>query len=353
MLDKLDSIKKRGDELTELMSDPQVIANRDQYQKCAKEYTDIKDIIKEYGKYRENLNDISKHKEILSNPAEDKDFLELVESEIVDLKAKKEKIEDNLRVLLDPEARDWNKDIIMEIRSGAGGDEASLFAEDLFRMYSKYAEKKGWKIEILSSHTRELGGFKEVVFAVKGKNVYRRLRFESGTHRVQRVPVTETSGRIHTSTVTVAVLPEPEDVEVIINPQELKIDTFRASGAGGQHVNKTDSAVRITHIPTSLVVECQDERSQHKNRVKAMRVLRARLLHKVKEDQRKQISQDRKNQVGTGDRSEKIRTYNFPQARVTNHRINFTSHKLQAFLQGNMDELVEAELSVGLRSSTL
>jgi len=349
LLDKLDSIKKRGDELTELMSDPQVISYRDQYQKYAKEYTDIKDIIKEYEKYREILSDIFKNKEILSNPDEERDFLELVESEIADLEAKKEKAEDNLRVLLDPEARDWNKDIIMEIRSGAGGDEASLFAEDLFRMYSKYAEKKGWKIEILSSHPRELGGFREVVFAVKGKNVYRRLRFESGTHRVQRVPVTETSGRIHTSTATVAVLPEPEDVEVAINPQELKIDTFRSSGAGGQHVNKTDSAVRITHIPTKLVVECQDERSQYKNRVKAMRVLRARLLHKVREDQQKQISQDRKKQVGTGDRSEKIRTYNFPQARITNHRINFTSHNLQAFLQGDMDGLIEAELSVGFK----
>jgi len=349
LLDKLDSIKKRGDELTELMSDPQVISYRDQYQKYAKEYTDIKDIIKEYEKYREILSDILKNKEILSNPDEERDFLELVESEIADLEAKKEKAEDNLRVLLDPEARDWNKDIIMEIRSGAGGDEASLFAEDLFRMYSKYAEKKGWKIEILSSHPRELGGFREVVFAVKGKNVYRRLRFESGTHRVQRVPVTETSGRIHTSTATVAVLPEPEDVEVAINPQELKIDTFRSSGAGGQHVNKTDSAVRITHIPTKLVVECQDERSQYKNRVKAMRVLRARLLHKVREDQQKQISQDRKKQVGTGDRSEKIRTYNFPQARITNHRINFTSHNLQAFLQGDMDGLIEAELSVGFK----
>ncbi len=349
LLDKLDSIKKRGNELTELMSDPQVIANRDMYQKYAKEYTDIKDIIKEYEIYKEILNDISKNKEILSNPAEEKDFLELVESEIADLGGKKDKVEDNLRTLLDPEARDWNKDIIMEIRGGAGGDEASLFAEDLFRMYSKYAEKKGWKIEILSSHLRELGGFREVIFAVKGKNVYRRLRFESGTHRVQRVPVTETSGRIHTSTATVAVLPEPEDIEVKINPQELKIDTFRASGAGGQHVNKTDSAVRITHIPTNLVVECQDERSQHKNRVKAMRVLRARLLHKVKKDQQKQISQDRKNQVGTGDRSEKIRTYNFSQARITNHRINFTSHNLQAFLQGDMDGLIEAELSVGFK----
>ena len=349
LLDKLDSIKKRGNELTELMSDPQVIANRDMYQKYAKEYTDIKDIIKEYEIYKEILNDISKNKEILSNPAEEKDFLELVESEIADLGGKKDKVEDNLRTLLDPEARDWNKDIIMEIRGGAGGDEASLFAEDLFRMYSKYAEKKGWKIEILSSHLRELGGFREVIFAVKGKNVYRRLRFESGTHRVQRVPVTETSGRIHTSTATVAVLPEPEDIEVKINPQELKIDTFRASGAGGQHVNKTDSAVRITHIPTNLVVECQDERSQHKNRVKAMRVLRARLLHKVKEDQQKQISQDRKNQVGTGDRSEKIRTYNFPQARITNHRINFTFHKLQTFLQGDMDELIEAELSADFK----
>jgi len=350
LLDKLDSIKKRGDELTELMSDPQVISNRDQYQKYAKEYTDIKDIIKEYGKYREILDDISKNRKILSSPGEETDFLELVESEISDLEAKKGEIENELRVLLDPEARDWNKDIIMEIRGGAGGDEASLFAEDLFRMYNKYAERKGWKTEVLSSHLRESGGFREVIFAVKGKNVYRRLRFESGTHRVQRVPVTEASGRIHTSTVTVAVLPEPEDVEVAINPQELKIDTYRASGAGGQHVNKTDSAVRITHIPTGLVVECQDERSQHKNKVKAMRVLKARLVHKAKEDQQKQISKERKNQVGTGDRSEKIRTYNFPQARVTNHRINFTFHKLQAFIQGDMDELIEAELSAGFKN---
>ena len=350
LLDKLDSIKKRGDELTELMSDSQVISNRPQYQKYAKEYTDIKDIIKEYNRYKEILDDISKNREILSSPAEDKDFLELVESEISDLEAKKGEIENELRVLLDPEARDWNKDIIMEIRGGAGGDEASLFAEDLFRMYNKYAERKGWKTEVLSSHLRESGGFREVIFAVKGKNVYRRLRFESGTHRVQRVPVTEASGRIHTSTVTVAVLPEPEDVEVAINPQELKIDTYRASGAGGQHVNKTDSAVRITHIPTGLVVECQDERSQHKNKVKAMRVLKARLVHKAKEDQQKQISKERKNQVGTGDRSEKIRTYNFPQARVTNHRINFTFHKLQAFIQGDMDELIEAELSAGFKN---
>jgi len=350
LLNKLDDIKKRGDELTKLMSDSQVISNRPQYQKYAKEYTDIKDIIKEYGKYREILDDISKNRKILSSPGEETDFLELVESEISDLEAKKGEIENELRVLLDPEARDWNKDIIMEIRGGAGGDEASLFAEDLFRMYNKYAERKGWKTEVLSSHLRESGGFREVIFAVKGKNVYRRLRFESGTHRVQRVPVTEASGRIHTSTVTVAVLPEPEDVEVAINPQELKIDTYRASGAGGQHVNKTDSAVRITHIPTGLVVECQDERSQHKNKVKAMRVLKARLVHKAKEDQQKQISKDRKNQVGTGDRSEKIRTYNFPQARVTNHRINFTFHKLQAFIQGDMDELIEAELSAGFKN---
>ena len=350
LLNKLDDIKKRGNELTKLMSDSQVISNRPQYQKYAKEYTDIKDIIRDYNRYKEILDDISKNREILSSPAEDKDFLELVESEISDLEAKKGEIENELRVLLDPEARDWNKDIIMEIRGGAGGDEASLFAEDLFRMYNKYAERKGWKTEVLSSHLRESGGFREVIFAVKGKNVYRRLRFESGTHRVQRVPVTEASGRIHTSTVTVAVLPEPEDVEVAINPQELKIDTYRASGAGGQHVNKTDSAVRITHIPTGLVVECQDERSQHKNKVKAMRVLKARLVHKAKEDQQKQISKDRKNQVGTGDRSEKIRTYNFPQARVTNHRINFTFHKLQAFIQGDMDELIEAELSAGFKN---
>ena len=350
LLNKLDDIKKRGDELTKLMSDSQVISNRPQYQKYAKEYTDIKDIIKEYGKYREILDDISKNRKILSSPGEETDFLELVESEISDLEAKKGEIENELRVLLDPEARDWNKDIIMEIRGGAGGDEASLFAEDLFRMYNKYAERKGWKTEVLSSHLRESGGFREVIFAVKGKNVYRRLRFESGTHRVQRVPVTEASGRIHTSTVTVAVLPEPEDVEVAINPQELKIDTYRASGAGGQHVNKTDSAVRITHIPTGLVVECQDERSQHKNKVKAMRVLKARLVHKAKEDQQKQISKERKSQVGTGDRSEKIRTYNFPQARVTNHRINFTFHKLQAFIQGDMDELIEAELSAGFKN---
>lgn len=341
MFEKLEARLKRYDEIHRLMADGEVVSDRDRYQKLAKELSVLGDTAAKYRKYKKILSEIKDAKKI----AEKETHLELVEmakAEISELEERKKAVEIELEEVMFEDDPDAGKDIIMEIRAGTGGREASLFAGDLFRMYSKYAARCGWKIDVMDSHIAEVGGFKEVIFSIKGKDVYKRLKYERGAHRVQRVPVTESSGRIHTSAVTVAVLPEAEDVDVEINPQDLKIDTYRAGGAGGQHVNVTDSAVRITHIPTGTIVQCQNERSQHKNKAAAMKVLKARVLDKLRMEQQKKTASDRKNQVGTGDRSEKIRTYNFPDRRVTDHRIGLTIHKLDRVMEGEIDEIVGA-----------
>jgi peptide chain release factor 1 len=312
------------------------------YQKHAKELAALTPLVTKYNAYLKMTRELEALEEDLKAASHDRDYIELAGKEKEDLKAKIGKVSAELEDSFLADDRDANRDIIMEIRAGTGGMEAALFAADLFRMYSRYAAARGWKIEQISSSLTEKGGYKEVVFSVSGENVYSRMKFESGTHRVQRVPETEASGRIHTSAATVAVLPEAEEVEVDIKPDDLKIDVFRAGGRGGQHVNVTDSAVRITHMPTGLVVSCQDERSQHKNKTKAMKVLRARLYEKEKRDYDDRISQDRKKQIGSGDRSEKIRTYNYPDRRVTDHRIGLTLHSLEAIMEGHLDELTDA-----------
>jgi len=344
MFDKLEKFEKRYIELEHQLADIQVINDQAQYQKLAKELSGISEFVH---KFREFKN-IEKQKQdlakMISDP-HDSEFLELAQTELAQLEDKKSRVEEELKALFKVqvgEDKDANRDVMIEIRAGTGGREAAIFAGDLYRMYTKYAAKKNWKIELMSSNPTELGGFKEVVFSVRGKYVYGRLRYESGAHRVQRVPETEASGRIHTSAATVAVLVEPEEVELEIEPKDLKIDTYRASGRGGQHVNVTDSAIRITHLSTGLVVTCQDERSQIKNKAKAMRVLRARLLDKINQDQASQQSQIRKSQVGSGDRSEKIRTYNFPDRRITDHRIGFTAHNLESVLEGDLEEITSA-----------
>ena len=342
MLKSLEEKLKRYNELQKLVADPKVISNTAEYKKYAKELSSLQKVVSKYNEYRKTLDEISSLESVAKEKHHEKDFLELAREELEFLKGKKETFEKELEKLLIEKDADADRDIIMEIRQGTGGIEAALFAQDLFRMYSKYAAKKSWKVEVISTSLTEKGGFKEIIFSVLGEGVYGKLRYESGTHRVQRVPATESSGRIHTSAATVAVLPEAEEVDVEIKSQDLKIDVFRASGRGGQHVNVTDSAVRITHLSTGLVVSCQDERSQHKNKAKALRVLRARLLDKLKKDQQNKISQNRKIQIGSGDRSEKIRTYNFPGRRVTDHRIGFTVHKLEAVLNGELDGIVEA-----------
>ncbi len=341
MFDKLEVAEKRYEEINHKLSDPAVIADQNEYRNLMKEHSELEEIVFKYREYKKVNKDIAEAKELLNDKLE-KDFREMVEDELKELKAKLEEIKKELKILLLPKDPNDNRSVIVEIRSGAGGEEAALFAADLFRMYSMYAEKRGWKIEILDSNETEIGGFKEIIFSVNAKGAYSRLKFESGVHRVQRVPTTESGGRIHTSTVTVAVLPEVEEVEVEINPNDLEIDTFRASGAGGQHVNKTDSAIRITHKPTGIVVTCQDERSQHKNREKAMKILRARLYELAREQQNSEVAEARKSQVGTGDRSERIRTYNFPQGRVTDHRIGLTLYKLDEILNGDLDEIIES-----------
>ncbi len=342
MFEKLDEKLKRFTELERMVADPKVISNSREYKKCAKELSLLQKIVSGYREYKKIDGEIFSLEAILKDKNHEADFLELAREELKELKAKREGFRQNLEVLLVEKDENADRDTIMEIRQGTGGAEAGLFAQNLFRMYSKYAAKKNWKIEIISTSATEKGGFKEVIFSVSGEGVYGRLKYESGTHRVQRVPATEASGRIHTSAATVAVLPEAEDVDIEIKTQDLKIDVFRAGGRGGQHVNVTDSAVRITHIPTGLVVTCQDERSQHKNKAKALRVLRARLLDKISRDNEKKRSQERKVQVGSGDRSEKIRTYNFPSRRVTDHRIGFTMHRLEEVLNGDLDELIDA-----------
>ncbi|CAK7049023.1 peptide chain release factor 1 [Tissierella carlieri] len=341
MLDKLAAIEEKYIELGEKVMDMEVINDRVLFQKLMKEHSDIEPIVFKYREFVETRDNLEEAKEMLRDKLDD-EMKELVKEEIKDLEASLEAIEEELRVLLVPKDPNDHKNVIVEIRGGAGGDEAALFSGVLFRMYSRYAERNRWKVEIMSTNEIGIGGFKEVIFMIKGKGAYSRLKYESGVHRVQRVPETEASGRIHTSTSTVAVLPEAEDVDIDIQEKDLKIDIYRSSGAGGQHVNTTDSAVRITHLPTGVVVACQDERSQIKNREKAMKILKTKLYDKLLTDQAAEIAEERKGQVGTGDRSERIRTYNFPQGRVTDHRINLTLYKLDAFVDGDLDEMIDA-----------
>lgn len=342
MFDKLEIFKKRNDEINQLLYDPNIISDPEKYKLLMKEQKNLIPIVEKYDEYKKAKNNAEDAKQLLNDGGLDKDFKEMVEEELEKAKATIEKISEELKILLLPKDPNDDRNVIMEIRGGAGGEEAALFSGVLFRMYSMYAESKGWKTEVLNSNETGLGGYKEISFMISGEGAYSRLKYESGVHRVQRVPETEAQGRIHTSTVTVAVLPEAEDVEIEINPSDLQIDTFRASGAGGQHINKTESAIRITHIPTGLVVECQDERSQYKNKDKAMKVLKARLLEAKMQEQTDAMAQERKTQVGTGDRSERIRTYNYPQGRLTDHRIGLTLYKLDDILNGNIDEVIDA-----------
>jgi peptide chain release factor 1 len=351
MFTKLEFVEKRYNEINDKLSDAEVIANQEEWRRLMKEHADIEDIILKYREYKKTRKDLEDAQSLLQEKL-DKEMKELAELEMVEASEKIEKIEEELKILLLPKDPNDDKNVIMEIRGGAGGDEAALFSGVLFRMYCRYAERNRWKIEIMSSNETGLGGFKEVIFMIEGKGAYSKLKYESGVHRVQRVPETEASGRIHTSTVTVAVLPEAEEVELEINQNDLRIDVFRAGGPGGQCVNTTDSAVRITHIPTGLVVSCQDEKSQHKNKEKGMKILRARLYEKLQEEKHAELASARKSQVGTGDRSERIRTYNFPQGRITDHRIGFTIYKIDSFLDGDINEMVEA-LTTSDRSEKL
>lgn len=342
MFDKLSFIDDRFKELENKISDPEVIADQEQWRKLCKEHSDITPIVNKYREYKALVENIEEAKDMISSGELTKEEREMVEMEISDSNDKIEVVSDELKILLLPKDPNDEKNVIVEIRGGAGGDEAALFAADLLRMYSMYAETQRWKVEMLSESPTDIGGYKEVSFAINGSGAYSRLKFESGVHRVQRIPSTESGGRIHTSTVTVAVLPEVEEVEVEINQNDLRIDVFRAGGPGGQCVNTTDSAVRITHIPTGVVVSCQDEKSQHKNKDKAMKILRSRVYDIFIQQQNDAISAERKSQVGTGDRSERIRTYNYPQGRVTDHRIGLTLHKLDAILNGDLDEVIDA-----------
>ena len=345
MREKLQALEDRYIHLERLISDPDAMKDMATWQKNSRTHAKLTRIIERFREYKACLRTIDETLELLGEKLDD-DMRQMAQAELDEAKAEKERLESELRILLLPQDPNDDKDIIMEIRGGAGGEEAALFAGDLFRMYSRYAESQGWRVEIMDSNPTDLGGFKEVVFGIAGTGAYSRLKFESGVHRVQRVPNTESSGRIHTSTVTVAVLPEAEDVDVQVNPNDLRIDTYRASGAGGQHINKTDSAIRITHLPTGLVVQCQDEKSQFKNKDQAMRMLRAKLLEQAIEAQRSETAQNRKSQVGTGDRSERIRTYNFPQGRMTDHRIGLTLHKLDFIMNGDLTELIDALTAV-------
>jgi peptide chain release factor 1 len=341
MFEQLEKIEKRYQELEYLLASYENVSDKEQYNQYAKELSDLKDAVSLFREYKKIVKEIE-DLEIALGEKHDHEFLTLARTELQDLKNKRLGLEQRLKNILAGEDEATGRDVIVEIRQGTGGMEAGLFAADLYRMYTKYAARKSWTIEPMAAHPTELGGFKEIVFSVKGKDAYKGLRFESGVHRVQRVPTTEAQGRIHTSTATVAVLIEPEEIDLAIDPKDLRIDTYRSSGPGGQHMQKTDSAVRITHLPTGTVVTCQDERSQLKNKNKAMRILRAKILDMRQQEELKKISQARKSQIGSGDRSEKIRTYNFPDRRVTDHRINLTLHKLEAILEGDLDELSDA-----------
>lgn len=340
-IEKLEGIRKKYDELTELIVKPEIIADNKEWTKLVKERSEIEPVAETYDRLKSIDKEIAELKEMAADGS-DRELAELAEAELAEKKAEREKTEGELKILLLPVDPNDEKNVIIEIRAGAGGDEAALFAAELMRMYKMYAEKRRFKTEDVDINATELGGVKEAVFSVSGDSVFSCLKFESGVHRVQRVPDTESQGRIHTSTVTVAVLPEVEDVVVEINEKDLKIDTYRSGGAGGQHVNKTESAIRITHLPTGIVVQCQDERSQIKNREKAMKVLKSKLYDKMQEDADKEYSQNRRAQVGTGDRSERIRTYNFPQGRVTDHRINLTLYSLESFMNGDIEEMLDA-----------
>lgn len=337
---RLKMIEERYREIEEKLSDQELIKNIKEYQNLLREHSKLRRIVDLYAELKRIDKEIEDNRLLLKE--DDPEIRELAEQEIEGLLEQREKVCEELEeYFIERDPRD-EKNIILEIRAGAGGEEAALFVSDLFRMYSKYAEKKSWKVEVMSAHPTGLGGFKEIIALIEGKGVFSRLKYESGVHRVQRIPLTESQGRIHTSTVTVAILPEAEEVDVSIDPKDLRIDVFRASGPGGQSVNTTDSAVRITHIPTGISVVCQDEKSQHKNKARAMKILRSRLLELKRKEQEEQISQERRKQVGTGDRSERIRTYNFPQGRVTDHRIGLTIHKLEDVMEGNLDELIDA-----------
>ena len=342
MWDKLTALASRYEELGGKIADPAVLAARETWQGLVKEHARLTPVVECYKRYKTTSRELDEARALLAEAGADGELRSMIESEIAELSGRKEAVEQELRALLVPRDPMDDRNVIIEVRAGTGGGEAALFAADLFRMYSRYAERQGWGTEVLVNHVTDMGGLKEGVLAVKGGNAYSRLKFESGVHRVQRVPVTESSGRIHTSAATVAVLPEAEEVDVAIAPDDLVIETFCASGPGGQHVNKTESAVRITHVPTRLVVSCQDEKSQHKNRDKAMRVLRSRLLKLAQDEKHREVAELRRSQVGTGDRSERIRTYNFPQTRVTDHRLGLTLHRLDAVIDGDLDEVVDA-----------
>jgi peptide chain release factor 1 len=340
MFRKLEEVVDRFREIEGLLSDPKLVSNQEKFRAVTREHADLAELVGVYGEYRKVLEEIDGNRELLRDA--EPELRELARAELPELEAHREQLDQRLKVLLLPKDPHDARNVILEIRAGTGGEEASLFAADLFRMYSRYAERQHWQVELMSSSESDSGGFKEVIALISGERVYSRLKFESGTHRVQRVPATEAQGRIHTSACTVAVLPEADEVELEVDPTDLRIDVYRASGAGGQHVNKTESAVRITHLPTGTVVSCQDEKSQHKNKAKAMKVLRSRILDKMEAEQAARQAADRKSQVGSGDRSERIRTYNFPQGRCTDHRVGLTLYRLEAIMEGDIDEIIES-----------
>ena len=342
MFDKLQGIEDKLEKINSSLCDPEVVSNQEEYKKLMREAKTLTPIVEKFREYKKANSDLTEAKEMLADSSLDKEFRDMASEEATKAQKKTEELKEELKVLLLPKDPNDYKNVIVEIRGGAGGEEAALFAGSLFRMYSMYAERKGWKTEIMNENPTELGGYKEISFMIEGEGAYSRLKFESGVHRVQRVPETESQGRVHTSTVTVAVLPEAEEVEFTLDPADLQIDVFRSSGAGGQQVNKTSSAIRVTYLPTGMVVECQDERSQYKNKDKALKVLRSRLLEEKTAKQNAEIAGERRSQVGTGDRSERIRTYNFPQGRVSDHRIGLTLYKIEAIMNGDLDEIIDA-----------